>query len=183
MVKIMWLTALVCLLPLNGWSAIMSVEPSDSIVNVGDTFTVDLVADLALGESVLGWGLDLTFDDAVFSQIASPTIGSNWIPVMALDGDGLAGLAFPFPVSGTDVLLATLSFEAISVGTVNFVLGVTNGDLTEGLPLAFPAPPGTFTELTFNNASVTSVPGPSTILRMLTGLVGFAFPNRINKQA
>lgn len=90
------------------------------------------------------------------------------------DGDGLAGLAFPLPISGNGVLLATLSFKALSGGAAVFTPSYTPTDLTEGFPLASSG----FADIVFNYATVTvngaaganSVPEPPTVFLLVAGL-------------
>lgn len=85
--------------PVNVGAAIISVVPSVSTISLGETFTVDLIADFT-GESVLGWGLDLSFNDSVISQVGLPDIGGLWSGSGTIDGDGLAGLWLPsFPTA------------------------------------------------------------------------------------
>src|SRR5690606_36759166 len=95
----------------NAQSAAVDVlVPTDS-VTAGETFAVDLVADLAA--PVLGWGLDIDYDANVLS-LESVSIADRWIATASADGDGLVGRTFPDPVSGDDVLLATLRFRALA---------------------------------------------------------------------
>src|SRR5437660_1433782 len=84
-------------------------EPQNSTASVGDSFTVNLVADIP--NPVVGWGLDVGFDSSVLS-LESVELGPAWFAASAADGDNLAGLAFPSPVSGQGKLLATLHFKA-----------------------------------------------------------------------
>jgi len=173
MKRIIFLAVLSCFIPATSWAlpVTVSFDPQDSIVQVGDTFTVDLMADLPA--PVVGWGLDVTFDSAILTQVGSPLIGPAWNPGFAMDGDGLAGLAFP-AVSGSDILLATLTFEATALGTSDLMASITPFDLTEGFPLAFPAPPGSFADVVFETGSVSPVPEPTTMLLVGSGLIGLA---------
>jgi hypothetical protein len=103
---------------------------------MGTTFDVDIRADIS--NPVVGFGIDLSFDASVLSQTVPPTVDPTWFAIAAPDGDGLAGAAFPTPIFGTDVSLATMHFTAISPGMSALTLGATPGDLTEGFPL-FPS--------------------------------------------
>ena len=65
---------------------------------------------------------------------------------------------FPDSVYGTDVVLATLTFQGLSVGTTNLDLSVTTGDNTEGFYLD---PTGT-AAWTYTTGSIT-VPEPASM--------------------
>lgn len=172
-------------MPTVAWAIPISVslEASSYDVFVGDTFTIDILADIP--DPVLGWGLDLNFDSGLVSQSAPPLVSATWMPGFTMDGDGLAGLAFPTPVTGTDVLLASLTFEATAAGSATFSAGYTPFDLTEGFPLAFPLTG--FAEVSFEDVLVTinsiSVPEPSALLLFSTGLAIFGMLRRKNNHA
>ncbi len=84
-------------------------DPQNTTVTAGDSFTVKLVADIPA--PVVGWGLDVGFDSALLS-LESVEVGPAWHAATAADGDSLAGLVFPSPVSGQNTLLATLHLKA-----------------------------------------------------------------------
>ena len=134
---------------------------------VGDTFAVDLLADIP--DPVLGWGLDVSFDPTVLVQSAGPVVGGSWSASPGGDLDGLAGLTFA-PVSGAGILLATLTFEVLSADTSALAASVTPGDLTEGFALLG----GGFADLDLVDASITTraVSLPGTMLMLLAGLAG-----------
>jgi prepilin-type processing-associated H-X9-DG protein len=172
MKKMLFLLSMICIIPANSWGlpVTVSFDPLDSIVDIGDILAVDLIADIP--DPVLGWGLDVSFDPAILSLDGAPTIGSSWATAIAPDGDGLAGFAFPLPVSGNGITLATLNFEVLTLGTSPLIASVTPGDLSEGFPLAFPAPPGSFANVNFVDGSVSPVPEPATIMLLASGLAG-----------
>jgi hypothetical protein len=157
----------------------VTFDPLSTDVEVGDIFDVDVVA--SIQDPVLGWGLDVSYDTGVLSQVGSPVIGGDWNVVFTPDGDGLAGIApFPTSVSGTDVLLATLSFEALAAGSIVLSASATPGDLTEGFPLV---PPGGFAEVTFEDgavsvASASQIPEPETFALLGLGMAGMVFGRR-----
>jgi len=160
---------LVIALPLKSWAVpiTVSLEASSTDVFVGDIFTLNILADIP--DPVLGWGLDVNFDSALVNQTMPPVIGPAWFAAVSPDGDGLAGLVFPTPVSGTGILLASLSFEAIDAGTVLFSAGISPLDLNEGFPLLLQ---GSFAEVVFNDLAVTiNVPEPGTLLLFVVGFI------------
>jgi hypothetical protein len=140
-------------------------QPQDSSAQVGANLNVDLMANIP--DPVLGWGLDVTFNSSIIS-LTGVTIGSQWSPATAADGDGLAGLAFPLPISGDNVLLATLSFDTLAQGSTDIVASATLGDLTEGFPLAS----GGFAEVIYSPGTATVIPLPAAIWLFGAGLIG-----------
>ena len=118
------------------------LEPSSYVVGLGDIFTVDILADIPIADGIVGFGMDATFDALILGHdpVFDVSIGSSFDPAATLDGDALAGtLPFGFPppppVSGDDVLLATMTFEALSLGTTSIDGGITVGDPLEGFAL------------------------------------------------
>ena len=166
---LLWLS-----MPASAWAVMITLSPSTTDIYVGDVFSVDIMADIAVSEPLLGWGLDIGNTSGLLTGTAPPVIGSAWLPVAGLDGDGLAGLAFPFPVVGSDVLLASLSFQATGVGMAELIPAITLGDLTEGFALA----PSGFADVTFTNLTLNImerpviIPEPGTVLLMLIVLAG-----------
>lgn len=153
-------------------------DPPSQTVVLGDTFTVNIVADIDM--PVVGWGLDFVpLPPGVISLIGPPAIGADWLSAFAPDGDGLAGLASPLPpidgsVSGIGIVLATLSFSADAIGTTNVVASITPGDLTEGFALD----PTGFATVTFQPGLVTVIPEPSSMLLLMLGGVMLLYRRR-----
>ena len=158
---------LLCVISGVSWAAPVSVffQPQDSSVQVGANFSVDLMANIP--DPVLGWGLDVDFDTSIVRR-AGVTVGSQWSPATAADGDGLAGLAFPLPISGDNVLLAELSFDALAQGVTALEASATLGDLTEGFALAS----GGFAEVIYTPGSAAVVPIPAAAWLFGSGLLG-----------
>jgi hypothetical protein len=153
------------------------VEGPAGPVSVGQVFQVDILADLS--DPVLGWGLDLDFDAGLLVASGAPAIGGDWVPFGGGDGDGLAGVFVPPPgdpgLSGDDVVLATLSFEAVAEGVAALILGITPSDLNEGFALD---PTGFDPNVTFVNGLVTIIPEPGTLVLLGPGLVVLAVRRR-----
>ncbi len=146
----------------------LSLSAPTTRIEVGQRFSIDILADIP--DPVSGWGLDLGLDAAILQLVGTPAIGSAWTALAAADGDGLAGLApFPGSVSGSDILLARLELEAIGPGLAALMLSVTPGDLSEGLPLGFPAAPGSFAELSFSDLTVEVAAAPAAPTLLLLG--------------
>ena len=150
----------------------LDVQPSSFVVLPGDTLTVEVRGDLP--SPIVGFGFDLLFDPALFVAVGPPTIGSDWAPASTPDGDGLAGLAFPVGVSGSDNLLATVVLQALAPGSTALDIGFTAGDLTEG----FAREGSGFDSVSVVAALVTVVPEPGTALLFGLGLAGFAAVRR-----
>jgi hypothetical protein len=167
----------------------VKLDPSSSIVTLGDTFTVNILADIEAADAIVGWGIDVVFDLAFLSHnpASDVTIGPAFGAALVIpDGDELAGLV-PFgfppapPVFGTDVLLATMTFQAIGLGTSSLVGGITALDPTEGF--VKPGSPGTvLVPASFADGSVTVVPVPAPTATLL-GLVGLSAVALVQRRA
>jgi len=152
---------------------VVRLEPTTMFVDIGSAFDVAIVADIP--NPVIAWGVDLAIADGVIlSHIGEPTIGPSWIATNAADSDGLAAVAFPNGVSGTSVLLATVSFTANAVGETALLLAVTPGDPTEGFGLD----PVGFAEVTFEPGHVTVVPDPTTLSLLACGSLALLLRRR-----
>ena len=157
--------AMTLLLTPHAWgSIVVQFDVPDVTVDRGDVFTLDIVAEI--DQPVLGWGLDLTIDDAtIISTMGLPAIASAWHAVpFTPDGDGLAALAFPAGISGTQTL-ATVTFSADNLGDTFLYLSADDDGLTEGFPLDNAG----FGEITFDPGHVNVVPLPCTALIVLVG--------------
>ena len=150
------LVALVCLGGAARGGLIVRFDTPERTVGLGEVFTIDILADI--GDPLVGWGVDLSFDPSILSPIGPPAIGPSWLPASAPDGDGLAGLAFPDSVSGAGVLLASVTFSGVTLGETDLMLSTTPGDLTEGFALD----PTGFAQPIFESARVYVVPEPAT---------------------
>jgi len=94
-----------------------SFTPSSKTVSVGSAFYIDLLATTGERESILGWDLNLAFDSSQVKFL-------GWEPGLEWDADsppsvdpsGLAALSFPEPISGDNIVLATLKFRCLDEG-------------------------------------------------------------------
>ena len=172
--------AAVLLLTRSAWGGVVvQFDVADVTVELGNVFELDIVAEI--DEPVLGWGLDLTIDDTtVVSPFGAPVIDPAWHPAsFTPDGDGLAALAFPCGLAGTQTL-ATVTFSADSLGDTFLYLGADHDDLTEGFALDSTG----FAEITFEPGHVNVVPLPATALLLLAGAgVACRRPLRLSRRS
>jgi hypothetical protein len=173
---------LLCMGPIRANA--LSIYFDQSSVNVieGDSFTLDLLADIGQLEQILGWDIDLLYDNTQVG-FTGYTVGSSWNAVtpIADDDESLASLAgFGLTpgtgIWGNSVQLATLSFNCLAIGTSSLNIGTD--DALEGFQLA--AVPGGFATWTSEPTTVNQapVPEPSTILLMGAGILGLVGYNR-----
>ncbi len=165
------IAALACRPQSGDAAVVVSILPDNLAVNVGDTFDIQLSADLF--DPVLGWGLDVAWSGQFATQAAAPTIGPLWYASTSVDGDDLIGMAFPDAIAGSNVLLATLHLKALSPGQTDITITTTPGDQSEGFPLD----PSGFADAQFESAHLTVLPEPTTAI-LLLGLTGLVWSRR-----
>ncbi|WDD99752.1 PEP-CTERM sorting domain-containing protein [Thalassomonas actiniarum] len=153
----------------------VSFDLDSNDLNLGDAFSVSLMASTdedINNEVISAWGLDLNFDSSILS-LDSLLVGPSFMPTNT-DGDGLGGLV-PFgqdAVSGGDILLATLNFTAIGLGSTDLFTSSTLGDFNEGFYNSFFLPVGHSNATTAISVTGGSeVPEPSAFLLMLLATV------------
>ncbi len=145
---------------------LVRVEPQFVTVQPGELFTVDLVADVGANQ-VIGWGLDLPYDASVVGATGSPAIGPLWLAAFAPDGDGLSAFAPLGSLSGNDLLLARVTFRALTAGQTQLSPGYTPADLNEGFPLD----PSGYAQVAFRAGTVDVLPEPSTSLLLASAAI------------
>jgi hypothetical protein len=147
-----------------------------------------IYADVLQEEAIVGWGLDLYYDESV-ATVIDITYGDDWsevgengAPTDPLSLDGLAGVDYSMgaitvePPEGATglfghLLLATLTFQGIADGTTQLVLGAHNPpDLSEGFA-GDPPVPGGFIPFTATEGCI-NVPEPSTLALLGLGVLG-----------
>ncbi len=135
-------------------------------VLAGQAFYVDVIGQLT--QPIVGFGVDLIQTPAGVIAPTGVTISGGFIGVNASDGDGLAGLAAPPGVAGSNLLLARIAISALAPGLTNLRLGASVGDFAEGFALAGI---GAFDTVDFGNTlAVRVIPEPGTALLLGLGL-------------
>lgn len=129
------LLALVAAVPASATVTLHFVQQNTVIPTVGGTANVEIRADFT--DAISGWGLDLNVSNPGVADLLSFTIGPDWDPATdTLDDDLLAGLSESLTgvAAGSNILLATLTFQANGIGSTPISLSVNNED--EGFVLA-----------------------------------------------
>lgn len=183
------------LTPLPALATVISIEPSQTQLNVGDTFFVDLEANLASNEILSAFDIDLNFEDSAFSFVSAsfidPTTSVNQLDLFELGGFGFFGDGFDlggglldvFGVSGNSdsVLEASQAdtfvfarLEFLSVAEIaNSVFALDLNDPRQtflGANIADLSVSFSPSVATVSVGSPISVPEPSAIWLLLVGL-------------
>lgn len=148
----------------------VSITPSLSNVNLGDTFSVDVAA-TGFPDKIFGGGYNLAFDPAIL-QLDAVTIPASWEfatstglldPVAGTVSDVFFN-TFVAPIKG-DFLTATLKFTAVGSGTSAI-------SLSESGAFPFGNEFGNPVAVTYVNGSVNvaAVPEPSSLALLLAGV-------------
>jgi hypothetical protein len=158
-------------------------------INVGNTFTMDVIANnvfAGLGiDEVLAFGFDVANPNPSLVSFIGASVNSPFNSDL-FPNTTVAGSVFPgIPNDGTNntIQLATLTFQALQAGS-NISLGIFSdmADFNEGLVYFSAGNMDITTSTNFNiNAASTSIPEPGTIVLLGSGLVGFAFRRGFRK--
>lgn len=160
-------------------TVMVSFDPQSKVAPLGSTFNINVTADIVPGEALVGWGFDLLYDSTQL-QLNSASTSPYWdlIPFGAnsLTALLLPGSTSPDPgLSGDDVLLATLNFTCLGIGTSTLDIFVTPQDPTQGF-MTFDEKYAQWQSSPGNVDQV--VPEPSTVLLLSTGLAGVVWISR-----
>jgi hypothetical protein len=135
-----------------------------TIPAVGQTTTVDIVADA--DAPIVAWGFDLAvFNAAIANPIGGLVYGPGWFQVGTVDGDDLAGTAFPVGQTGNGIVLATLTFIGNQLGATPIELSYTPSDETEGVGYEL----GGLADVVFTPGAVQVLPEPASLALLALG--------------
>jgi hypothetical protein len=110
------------------------VQQNTVIPTIGESAVVEVRADLT--EAIIGWGLDLAVVDPSVATLTDLAVALPWDAAEAtLDHDLFGATSLTSVGPGTDILLATLTFQAVGDGVTNIAL-LTSNDEDEGFALA-----------------------------------------------
>lgn len=162
------------------------LTPSTTQINVGDTFTVDVVFSSALAgiispDELLAFG----FNAGVSSQLSlvGSSVASPFDDTSASLGLSAAGLAFPgISVDGStpDFVLASFTFQALTAGLANFSVSSDLNDPNQGL---FLLGPDTAIAITGSlDLTVAAVPVPAAFWLFLSGAGLLRLSRKTNNQ-
>jgi len=125
--------ALVAAVPAFGTVTLNFVAQDTVIPLVGNTANVEIRADFT--EDIVAWGFDLNVADPGVADLIGFTIGPLWDPALStIDGDLLGGTSLLGVPAGSNILLATLTFQAFGIGITPISLSVS-GEEDEGFAL------------------------------------------------
>jgi hypothetical protein len=150
---------------------------SDPTIMAGSTFDLDIIVDGAVfPDVILSFGFDVEVDPSEFDYLGA-SVGPNFDePLSPLPNTDVAGSAFP-AASGDDILLASLTFEALLGGDYSIWVISDLTDLNEGLRTLSPQRID-LTQKVDVSVAAAPVPEPGTLLLMLAGIGGLGFLKR-----
>ncbi len=141
--------ALVSIQALPVKAAIISVQPAEETVDIGETVVIDLVvSELAAGEIISSYDLDLTYDNSIVTYNNDATFGTGLGSSLQLADEYMTGAILLMEVSdesdadlqalqSDSFTLATLSFTAADYGSTDLdlfsmtgIVGLGGADIT-----------------------------------------------------
>ncbi len=159
--------------PIDNATISVHVIPSVSEIARDGSFNVAITADI--DQEVVAYGFHLAYDPSMLT-LTSLAVPAAFQSLPAPRSDGVAALAYPNSAFGDDVLLATATFTARTVGVADIGVGVTPSDATEGFAWricnygAANVTPGQVTITEQPPHPTPPVPEPATLLFLLGGL-------------
>ena len=151
-------------------AATVSFLPAQQNVVIGNSFSLDIMGDFSLAETLDGGGLNLDFSSSLLN-VTNVTVNTGLFELFSDPGtiDNNLGTVsdvifntFSSNASG-QFLIATVDFTAVGIGLGELLLSEStlNPFSSQGMPL----------DVQFQNASiqVTAVPLPAALWLMLTG--------------
>jgi hypothetical protein len=151
----------------------------DTPAGIGDTFAVEVWADGDnIGLDLVSFGFDVSFESGDFFNYTGYMLGAGFNDDSFGSGN-VAGSAFP-GIAENDVLLATLFFESVAIGTDTLnVTGLYDGEFSG---IYYELEDSSLVGYDINQSIVISnVPIPSAMVLMCSGIVGLVAANRKTK--
>jgi len=166
-------------------AATVGFSPSSPTAGIGQSFSIDIVGNFTLLETIEGGGLDLAFDAAVVN-VTNVTVNTTLFDFYSLSGtiDNSSGAVSDiifntFAGASGNFLIATVDFTALTAGSSGLSLSESFlnpfSSASAGASLMVDFQPG--------NVTVTAVPLPAALGLMMCGLAPFGWLMRRNRRA
>lgn len=176
-----------------GASAAIVVRFDPPVVNAepNTPITIRLFADIPADQPIIGWGVKIKLtDDTLFRPFLGDTpaaisgtafVGPTWFPAPNIGVLGfpfgqsptihVAGVSFPAPVTGNNILLAEVRLTGFRNGTSELLVfdERATGNNATGFALV---PPKGFAAVTYRAARI-NIPAPSAAALLLSALIPF----------
>ena len=159
-------------------AASVDFNPPLKIVNVGDSFSIDL-SGRSFADVLDGGGLDLDFDPAIV-HVTAVTIDPLWevspnLGTIDNVGGHVSNIQFNTLSSNPtgDFFIGSIQFSAVGIGSSSLILreDLANPFASEGFPLA----------VTLNSGTVQAVPEVSAAWMMVIGLGVFGVARKMRR--
>lgn len=165
-------------------AATVGFSPTSPTVTIGQSFSIDIVGDFTLAETIEGGGVDLSFDASVVN-VTNVTVNTALFDFFSLSGtiDNNSGTVSDvvfntFAGASGNFLIATVDLTALTAGSTGLILTESFlnpfSSASAGDSLAVDFQPG--------NVTVTAVPLPAALVLMLSGLAPFGWLIRRNRR-